>query len=227
MQMTTINPIEALQETLGYTFKDVTLLERALTHKSRGPSNNERLEFLGDSVLGIVAALYLYEKFPGLSEGDMSRVRAKLVCEEALADLGVHLQVHKNMRVTEYGTCPAIRPSTIADAMEAIFAAMLLDGGFDVAKSVITAQIDHLLQNTRVRLQKDPKTQLQEFLQQNGYQKPEYKMVGSEGRGFQSQFKVQCLVPELKIVTNGSGRTRKDAEMQAAESALPLCKNRR
>lgn len=184
MQITTTNFIEALQEILGYTFKDVTLLERALTHKSRGPSNNERLEFLGDSVLGVMAALYLYERFLGLSEGDMSRVRAKLVCEEALADLGSHLQFHENMRVTEYGACPAIRPSTVADAVEATFAAVLLNGGFDVVKTVIHAQLNCLLENTRVRLQKDPKTQLQEFLQQNGYQKPEYHMVGNEGRGF-------------------------------------------
>ena len=227
MHTTTISPIEALQESLGYTFRDVTLLERALTHKSRGPSNNERLEFLGDSVLGVIAALFLYERFAGLSEGDMSRVRAKLVCEEALADLGSRLKVDANMRVTEYGACPAVRPSTVADAMEAIFAAIFLDGGFDVAKSVVNAQLNYLLENSRVRLQKDPKTQLQEYLQQNGYQKPEYQLLQTAGRGFEIQFKVQCLVPELKVATNGAGRTRKDAEMQAADAALPLCRNRR
>lgn len=221
------NPLVVLQQALGYHFKNAALLERALTHKSRGATNNERLEFLGDSVLGLVAAEFLYTSFPGLAEGDMSRVRAGMVCEEALADLGNYLNVGANMRVVEYGSSPAVRRSTVADTIEALFGAIYVDGGFDAARTVICAQLAYLLKNHKVSLQKDPKTQLQEHLQQNGYRLPEYETIASEDIGVATQYKVECRIPELNIVTNGVGRTRKDAEMQAAKSALPRCKNRR
>lgn len=226
-QPVTQNPLVVLQQALGYYFKNAALLDRALTHKSRGAINNERLEFLGDSVLGLVTADFLYTTLPGLAEGDMSRVRAGLVCEDALADVGARLNVGPNMRVVEYGSSPAVRRSTIADTMEALFGAIYLDGGLEAVREVIYVQLTYLITNRKVSLQKDPKTQLQEHLQQNGYRLPEYETIASEDLGAATQYKVECRIPELNIVTNGVGRTRKDAEMQAAKSALPRCKNRR
>lgn len=227
MNMMTAPSLDALQQALDYRFRDLGLLERALVHKSYSANNNERLEFVGDSVLNMIAALYLFQTFPGASEGDMSRIRAAMVRADALADVAARIDLHRYMRVSNGYAASAVVKSTVADAMEAVFAAVFLDGGFDAARRVIQSQLVYLLKNSMVPLQKDAKTQLQELLQQNGMALPVYRTLSSRDRGNDSEFRVECSVPQLNVAVMGTGRNRKDAEQKAAAAALPLCRNRR
>lgn len=212
----------ALCERLGHVFAEPQLLRRALTHRSYAAEHNERLEFLGDSVLGCVIAKYLYENYPQLSEGELSRLRSNLVKEETLAalaqqlDLGGCLQLGEGERKSGGFR----RPSILADAMEALFGAVLLDGGFHAAEKVILGLfVPYLARVDVLTLGKDAKTLLQEYLQARRIPLPGYNVVGIQGEAHAQSFRVECTIPALKISTHGEGSSRRNAEQQAAAAA--------
>ncbi len=213
---------ETLQERLDYRFKDPTRLRQALTHRSYGQPNNERLEFLGDSVVNHVVALALFSRFPDLREGDLSRLRAQLVCQDALHGIAASLELGSVLRLGEgeQKSGGAERPSILSDALEALFAAVYLDGGFDAAKTVI----DHLFKSRLASLDpntslKDPKTRLQEWLQARRKQLPKYRLVETLGEAHAQQFDVECTI-DGGLQTRGIGSSRRAAEQQAALLAM-------
>lgn len=212
-----------LQRAIGHQFQDLALLQRALTHRSYGQPNNERFEFLGDSVLNCVVAIALFERFGDLREGELSRLRASLVCQDGLHQIARQLDLGEYLRLGE-GELKSgghRRPSILADALEAVFAAVYLDKGFEAAKAVIDrlyapgiAEIDPQ------RASKDPKTALQELLQGRKLPVPTYATVKVHGEAHAQEFEVVCQVNALKLQTTGRGPSRRAAEQQAAESAL-------
>lgn len=212
----------ALCEQLGHVFAQPRLLQRALTHRSYAPEHNERLEFLGDSVLGCVIANYLYNNYPQLTEGELSRLRSSLVREDTLAllaqqlDLGSHLRLGEGERKSGGFR----RPSILADALEALFGAALLDGGFAAAeKTILGLYIPYLAQVDVRTLGKDAKTLLQEHLQGKRIPLPTYTIIATEGQAHEQSFEVECAIPSLKISTRGTGSSRRNAEQQAAQVA--------
>ncbi|PLX76063.1 MAG: ribonuclease III [Azoarcus sp.] len=214
---------ERLQRKLGHVFSDPALLLQALTHRSFGQLNNERLEFLGDSVLNCVTSIALFERFPDLKEGELSRVRASLVRQEALHRLAMDLQLGDCLRLGE-GELKSggfRRPSILADAVEAIIAAVFLDAGFEVAKTVIDRLYVPLLAEVNPAApSKDPKTALQEWLQGRKIALPTYTMVQVLGEAHAQEFEVSCEVPKLAVRTVGRGTSRRAAEQQSAQLAL-------
>ena len=218
--------MKSLEEKLGYTFRDPSLLENALTHSSRANesrgtlSSNERLEFLGDSVLGMVVADYLYRNCPTLPEGDLTRLRAGLVCEGNLVvvakelDLGSYLKLGKG---EELGG-GRHRPSIQADAVESVLAAVYLDGGISAARRLIQHFIlDHI---SRVHdASKDHKTALQELVQRKTGQDLSYELVGESGPDHAKTFRMEVLLNGEAIGT-GEGRSKKEAEQNAAAAAI-------
>jgi ribonuclease-3 len=207
----------ALEQRLGHRFSDVALLDQALTHRSHGPQNNERLEFLGDGVLGCAVAEALYARFPGLPEGKLTQLRASLVRKETLAELGTALDMAAFVRIGS----ASITESILADAVEAVFGAILLDAGYGAArKAVETAFEPFFARLDPVAVTKDAKTQLQERLQARHDSPPEYRVVATHGEAHNRSFDVECAVPALKLTTLGSGRSRQRAEQQAAKAML-------
>ena len=219
--------MRSLQETIGYTFRDPSLLETALTHTSYanevykdGLRSYERLEFLGDSILGFTAADYLGKTFPKLHEGELTKLRADLVCETSLAQtakalgLGDYLRLGKG----EEATGGRRRVSIIADVVEAVIAAIYLDGGLEAAQRFIYT---HVLVDTKARIQlnADYKTMLQELVQQQKNQVLSYELLGESGPGHDKQFTVRVLLNGTPIGT-GSGTSKKRAEQAAASAAL-------
>lgn len=207
---------------LGHVFAQPQLLQRALTHRSYAPEHNERLEFLGDSVLGCIISRHLYDSYPQLSEGELSRLRSSLVREDTLAalaqqlDLGSHLQLGEGERRSGGFR----RPSILADAMEALFGAVLLDGGYAAAEKVVLGQYVPYLAKVEVQtLGKDAKTLLQEYLQGRRIALPAYSVVATQGQAHEQSFEVECAIPSLKIATRGTGGSRRSAEQQAAQAA--------
>jgi ribonuclease-3 len=213
----------ALEKRLGHRFADPRLLEQALTHRSRGAENYERLEFLGDGVLGCAVADELYARFPQLSEGKLTRLRASLVREEALVEVARALGVGEHLRLgeSELAAAPEARPSILADAVEAILGAVFLDGGYGAArKAVLTAfgpLIDRLDPD---RPAKDAKTRLQEILQARHRRLPQYRVIAVQGEAHRQSFEVECSVPELNLAATGTGTSRQRAEQQAAKALL-------
>jgi ribonuclease-3 len=194
------------------------LLEQALTHRSHGPENNERLEFLGDGVLGCIVADELYKRFPGLPEGKLTRLRAGLVREEALAEAGEQLGLRQLLRV-EPGT--PVTASVLADAVEALFGAVFLDAGYAAARAALLATFGPLLDGLDAAgSSKDAKTELQEALQAGRRRLPEYRIVTVSGAAHQQSFEVECALPDLGLSTSGSGTSRQRAEQQAAQAML-------
>lgn len=215
--------MEGLQHRLGYRFTDPGLLVQALTHRSFGPLNNERLEFLGDSVLDCVMSIALFARFPLMREGDLSRLRASLVCQDALArvagefDLGACLRLGEG----ELRSGGSRRPSILADAIEAIIAAVFLDAGFDAARTVIERLFEPLLAKIDSNAPgKDPKTALQEWLQGRRVALPTYTMTQVLGEAHAQEFEVACEVPKFSVRTVGRGSSRRAAEQRSAELAL-------
>lgn len=211
-----------LCERLGYIFKQPPMLQRALTHRSYAPEHNERLEFLGDSVLGCTIAKHLYGSYPQLSEGELSRLRSNLVREDTLAmlaqqlDLGSHLKLGEG----ELKSGGFRRPSILADTLEALFGAVLLDGGFAAAeKVVLDLYVPYLAKIDVQTLGKDAKTLLQEHLQSKHIPLPVYSVVATQGQAHEQSFEVECAIPSLKIATRGAGSSRRNAEQQAAQAA--------
>lgn len=220
---------EALFARLGYRFADPRLARQALTHRSYGAPHNERLEFLGDGVLNCAVASLLYAHFPHLPEGDLSRLRANLVNQDSLSrlanqlDLGSHLLLGEG----ELKSGGFRRPSILADALEACFGAVFLDGGFDAAAAVIRALYEPLLAELDPKaMGKDPKTLLQEFLQGRHLALPKYQVIEVRGEAHEQQFRVECLIPELAICTQGEGSSRRSAEQLAARLAYEAAAGR-
>lgn len=218
-----MNRLADFETRIGYRFRDATLLEQALTHRSYGSQHNERLEFLGDSVLGCIMAEALYARFPALSEGELTRMRAALVREEALSDAASDLGAAAAIRLGEgeraRGT--EIRQSILADALEAVFGAIFVDGGYAAAREVILAVYASRLERIEPQgPRKDPKTRLQEFLQGQQKSRPEYRVVQVRGAAHSQTFDVECVVADLGARATGSGTSRQRAEQQAAAALL-------
>jgi ribonuclease-3 len=218
------NPLlnQRLQQALGYTFVRADLLTQALTHRSYGSANNERLEFLGDSVLNCTVARALYDAFPDLPEGSLSRLRANLVRQETLAGIAATLKLGDVLRLGE-GELKSggfRRPSILADALESLFGAVFLDAGFDEAARVVRRLFEPLVAQIDPRASgKDAKTQLQEILQSRRLPLPEYRLVGTEGEAHDQDFIVECVLGKLALSTRGVGKSRRAAEQEAARQA--------
>ena len=215
--------IDTLQSRLGYTFSDAALLQQALTHRSHSSLHNERLEFLGDSVLNCVVASLLFERFGKIDEGDLSRLRANLVKQQSLFEIAQRLELSQCLRLGE-GELKSggfRRPSILADTLEALFGAIFLDAGFDAASRVIRALYTPVLETVDPKtLGKDAKTLLQEFLQGKKMQLPQYNVVATHGASHNQEFEVECLVPKLDIQVFGTGGSRRAGEQAAAKLAL-------
>jgi ribonuclease III len=215
--------IENLIGRLGYQFKNPALLMQALTHRSFSGNNNERLEFLGDSVLNFIIAHQLYLRFPRLPEGDLSRLRAQLVKESTLSEIAFSLNIGDALKLGEGELKSAgwRRPSILADALEAIIGAVYSDGGFSAAESlVLNLYADKLASIDPKMIDKDAKSQLQEYLQGKKMELPEYGVVLIEGEAHAQTFKIECVIEKLNITTVGEGTSRRIAEQQAAQLAL-------
>ena len=216
---------EQLQAAIGYTFKNPELLERALTHSSYAnerklPHSNERLEFLGDSVLGFIAAEYLYGRFPSRPEGELTRMRAAAVCEPALFQYAQTFHLGEALRLGrgEAATGGARRPSMVADAFEALLAAIYLDGGMEPCRAFT---LRFLKEGAAKPVMSDSKTELQQIIQQNPEEAVEYVLMEETGPDHE-----KCFVVEVRLHSNvlgvGQGRSKKLAEQAAAAEALKL-----
>ena len=207
----------ALEQRLGHRFSRLELLEQALTHASFGPDNNERLEFLGDGVLGCAIAEELCARFPALPEGKLTQLRAALVREESLAEVAGAIGLAGFLRVG----APGARPSILADALEAVFGAVLLDGGYDAARGSIVRAFGAVLDRLDPQSAgKDAKTRLQEVLHARREQLPEYRVVGTSGAPHDRSFEVECVLAGLGLKATGSGSSRQRAEQEAAKAVL-------
>jgi ribonuclease-3 len=217
--------VEPLRLKLDYTFRQPDLLRQALTHRSFGTPHNERMEFVGDAVLNCVVGAVLYERFPALPEGDLSRVRAGLVNGDTLARVARQLGLGPEIRLGEgeLKNGGAARSSILADALEALFGAVYLDGGFDAARNVIVTCYANVLRDVDPgALGKDPKTSLQEWLQARRWPVPEYVVTATSGEPHEQRFIVECRIPRLTIVASGEGSSRRAAEQAAAVAACAL-----
>jgi ribonuclease-3 len=215
--------IDALQQRLGYRFTQPGLLTRALTHRSFGADHNERLEFLGDAVLQTAVSALLYERFAGSDEGDLTRVRAHLVREDSLHRAALALGLPDVMRLSEGEARGggANRPSILADALEAVIGAVFIDGGFEHARSMVRLVFGEVIATTEVdRWSKDPKTELQEWLQARKLPVPAYTIVATRGQAHAQTFEVECAVAPLGLAEQGEGRSRRAAEQEAARRML-------
>lgn len=215
--------IPLLAKRLKHQFNDATLLSQALTHRSYSGKNNERLEFLGDGALNFIIANQLYQRFPALDEGDLSRLRAQLVKEATICEIALSLGLGDALKLGEGELKSAgwRRPSILADALEAIIGATYLDGGFSAAEALVldlyTEKLDTI--DPKV-IDKDPKSLLQEFLQSKKIAVPEYVVVQTSGEAHAQQFIVECFIQKLDIRTVGQGTSRRIAEQQAAQLAI-------
>lgn len=210
---------------VGHCFTDPQLLQRALTHRSHGASHNERLEFLGDSVVNCAIALELYHKFPQLSEGELSRLRASLVNQESLSVVAKRFAFGGWILLGEgeIRSGGAQRPSILADAVEAVVGAAFLDGGFAAAARVVRILFaDALAAVGPETVGKDPKTLLQEYLQSRRLALPQYTVVATRGEAHQHRFEVECAIPDLNIHSTGEGSSRRNAEQSAARRAYEI-----
>jgi len=214
-----------LARVLGHEFARPELLEQALTHRSVGPNNNERLEFLGDALIGLLIAEALGHRFPEADEGTLSRLRASLVKRESLAKLarGIELGDYMRLGAGELRTGGHARDSILADALEAVLGAVYLDGGFAVANTVVAKLFAERLEQTSIdRSGKDPKTRLQEFLQAHKRPLPGYTVITIEGDQHAQSFTVVCALGDADLTTRGTGTSRRRAEQAAAEAMLEI-----
>ena len=222
--------IERLQRRLDYQFKNLDLLTRALTHRSAGAGNNERLEFLGDAILGFETADYLYHNASDADEGQLSRMRAHLVKRETLADIARGLELGNILHLGqgELRSGGQNRDSILADSVEAIIAAVYLDGGIDNARALVRRLLGKRLANPGAVLQqKDAKARLQEFLQAKGLPLPAYAVIEITGDQHQQQFLVSCQVESIDWVAKGKGSSRRKAEQQAAAALIEHLEGRK
>jgi ribonuclease III len=219
----------ALQARLQHQFTDRQLLARALTHRSFSADHNERLEFLGDSVLNLAVAALLYDRLKALPEGDLSRVRANLVRQETLHQLAVALGLPELIRLGEgeMRSGGSRRPSILADALEALIGAVYLDAGYEPAQALV----HRLFQDVEIipgmaAAAKDPKTELQEWLQGRKLKLPVYRVAATLGAAHKQTFDVECEIPELGAVERGIGASRRAGEQAAAAAMLLALKSK-
>jgi ribonuclease III len=212
----------ALCRKLGYEFSRPQLLQQALTHRSHSQAHYERLEFLGDSVLNCAVAKHLYDSYPDLPEGDLSRLRSNLVNQQTLFILAQQLGLGELLLLGEGERKSAghRRPSILADALEAIFGAIFLDGGFTAAQQAVLKLYVPYIAGADVQvLGKDAKTLLQEYLQGKKLALPQYTVKSVQGEAHAQLFQVECKIAQLKLTTQGEGMSRRAAEQAAAEAA--------
>jgi ribonuclease III len=223
-----VRPIDSFLNKSAYAFRDSALLERALSHRSVGSRNNERLEFLGDGLVNMLVAEMLYEKFPKADEGELTRLRARLVSEPALASVARDLELGDQLRLGpgELKTGGFRRDSILADAFEALVAAIYLDGGWNACRDNVRMLFDERVSQVSPNDGKDPKTQLQEILQARGLALPTYELMATNGADHAKTFDVDCVIAELEIRAHGDGNSRRAAEQAAATAALAEVKNR-
>jgi ribonuclease-3 len=217
----TVDP-DIVSARIGYCFKQPGLLQRALTHRSFGATHNERLEFLGDSIVNCAIALELFEKFPELSEGELSRLRANLVNQQSLHRIALELRVGEHLLLGEgeVKSGGAARPSILADSVEALIGATLLDGGFGAAQTVVRRLFASDLAAIDPKVSgKDAKTLLQEFAQGKGMALPVYTLLATRGHAHAQIFEVQCTLDGCDVRTEGQGVNRRAAEQDAAKKA--------
>ena len=219
---------EKFSQITGYTFNDAALLESALTHRSAATNNNERLEFLGDSVLSLVISTELYSKFSKSDEGILSRLRASLVKGKTLSELAKEMGLgdYINLGSGELKSGGFRRASILADAFEAVIGAIYLDGGIKEAEKFILAQFkDRINEIDPNEVNKDPKTRLQEYLQARNHPLPIYTVVSIEGKSHDQTFTVDAQVEVINRVIQGKGKSRRYAEQQVAQKILELLKH--
>ena len=215
-----------LEKEIGYEFKNKHLLENALTHTSyayeKKKKSNEKLEFLGDSILEFISSEYIFNKYPNLKEGEMTKVRASVVCEKSLHEIA---KMHNfsdflYLGKSERTLAKEVRPAIMADSVEAIIAAIFLDGGLEQARDFILKNLAEPIENATKHIgQKDYKTVLQEILQKNGNVDIEYEIIDEKGPDHEKIFTAEVIVNE-KVLAIGEGKSKKLAEMQAAQKAL-------
>jgi ribonuclease-3 len=213
----------ALERRIGHRFANPTLLAQALTHRSFGSPHNERLEFLGDGVVGCVIAEELYARFPGIAEGELSRLRASLVREAALASVARSIGLSEFLRLGEgeISSGGADRPSILADALEATYGAVFLDGGYEAVRAAVRRSFGKVLEQLDSREPaKDAKTSLQELLQGRRQKLPEYRVIATAGAAHKQIFEVECVAADLGLRATGSGSSRRMAEQHAAANLL-------
>lgn len=218
---------EILCERLGLRFNNPQLFVNALTHRSASSKNNERLEFLGDAILGFVIANQLYEIFPSAPEGVLSRLRASLVNQTSLAELARKHELGEYLLLGsgELKSGGFRRDSILSDAVEAIIGALFIDQGMDVCQPWVVKLFQEKLQSLSLdNWQKDPKTQLQELMQSKKMDLPDYALLSMSGLGHEQTFKVKCTVMLINTCCIGTGVSRKKAEQSAAEQMLELLK---
>ncbi len=213
-----------LQQQLAYHFKDVSLLRQALTHRSYGKPHNERLEFVGDGILDFIIALSLYQLYPQLSEGELSKMRAALVNQDGLLEIAEQLNLGRYLLLGdgELKSGGRERPSILADAVEAIFAAIVLDSDFNQARQVIEALFYQNLREGQNNKCHDYKTRLQEYTQSKHYQLPSYMITERIGPEHDMLFRVECRINELNLSAQGEGKGKKQASQAAACNLLSL-----
>lgn len=213
----------SLQQRLQHQFSKPALLTRALTHRSASADHNERLEFLGDSVLSLAVSSLLYERLADLAEGDLSRVRANLVKQDTLHAIALALDLPAVLRVGEGEARSGgkTRPSMLADALEAVIGAVYLDAGFEVAARLVHRLFEGVDISPRMQaVARDAKTALQEWLQGRRMKLPSYRVVDTTGAAHRQSFEVECSIGELALAARGSGASRRAAEQSAAAAVL-------
>ncbi|WP_341887587.1 ribonuclease III [Variovorax sp. YR752] len=219
--------IDDLQARIGHRFRQTALLERALTHRSFGADHNERLEFLGDAVLSLAVSSLLFDRFAGSDEGDLTRVRAHLVREDSLHRMALQLELPDVVRLSEGEARGggAQRASILADALEAVIGAVFLDAGFDAARALVQRLFGDVIAGTEIgSWAKDAKTELQEWLQARRLPVPTYRIAATRGQAHAQTFEVECEVPALGLTQAGEGRSRRQAEQEAARRMLDVLK---
>jgi len=215
--------LQSLQTRLQHAFKDSALLQRAVTHRSFSSDHNERLEFLGDSVLSLAVSDMLFRRLRDLPEGDLSRMRANLVKQDSLHRIAMRLKLSDVLRLGEGESKSGgkLRPSILADAVEALIGAVYLDGGFEPAQALVQRFFEGVdLSPEKQAAAKDAKTALQELLQGRKMRLPQYNVVSTAGAAHKQTFDVVCEIPELGLTEHGSGGSRRAAEQAAAAKLL-------
>ncbi len=212
-----------LERRIGHRFRDPSLLTQALTHRAYGAPNYERLEFLGDAVLGCAITELLYHRHPALPEGRLSQIRAGLIREESLASVARTLALSEHLRLDKTTTMNrgAELPSILADALEAVYGAVFLDEGYPAARDVVARTFGTVLTELDPDVvRKDAKTRLNEYMQARRRGKPVYRVVATAGENQSPVFEVECVAGDLKLSARGSGSSRQRAEQQAAANLL-------
>ncbi len=217
--------IDKFQNILGYKFDNPSLLSEALTHRSHGTKNNERLEFLGDAVLNFVVANILYRSFESMNEGDLSRFRSNLVNQSSLCKVAgkLNLKDYLKMGAGEVKSKGGEKPSIQADALEAVIGAIYLDSGIKNVEKIIYPLFEAMIEDPNAsNIKKDPKTTLQEILQGRSFRPPLYVVETVTGLAHKQAFEVCCNIPELNVSSKGKGASRRAAEQDAARLAIEI-----